>query len=174
MQIFVLTMTGGTLTLDVERTDTIRHVKALIKEREGIDAIDQRLIYSGKQLKSDNTIEEYGIQKEATLHLCLRQTGGSPNSVKTLTGKGKIVTQEAGADKADAIKASDTVDEIKASDTVDDFKNNGKEGFTIHKYQDREGFHFYEQLIFAAQQFQNDHEVSAPRVQKGSTHNPDL
>ena len=75
MQIFVKTLTGKTLTIAFEPSDTIESLKRTIEYREGMEYEKIRLVFSGKQLEDDHTFKDYNIQKESTLHIVFRLRG---------------------------------------------------------------------------------------------------
>ena len=94
MQLFVKTLTGKTVSIEVEEGESIEDVKAKIAEKEGIPPEQQRLIFGGQQLQDSKTLDDYDVGDDATLHLVLRLRGGVTDLVRKVIGKGAVEVDE--------------------------------------------------------------------------------
>jgi ubiquitin len=94
MQLFVKTLTGKTVSIEVEEGESIEDVKAKISEKEGIPPEQQRLIFGGQQLQDAKTLDDYDVGEDATLHLVLRLRGGNSWTDK-FVGRGVFQVDEA-------------------------------------------------------------------------------
>ncbi|WP_447767531.1 ubiquitin-like protein [Sphingobacterium faecium] len=71
-QIFVKTIPGKKITLQVTSSTLIYNVKSLLKDKEGWPENEQRIVFGGKQLEDNRTLHDYNIGKESTVFVILK------------------------------------------------------------------------------------------------------
>jgi ubiquitin len=143
VQMFIKMLTGKTITLDVESSDTIESVKLKIFEKEGFPLVQQRLIFAGKVLEDSKPISDYNVSKDPTVHLIIKVSGGFQLFIKTLSCK--IIT-------LDNVVASDTVKNVK-------IKIMEKERFPCEQ----------QRLIFAGRGLEDDRTLDDYSIKHDST-----
>ena len=139
--VFIKTLTGQTIAMEVQLDERILNMKARVEEKEGIPKDQQRLFFGGQHLQDDRTLSDYNIRNEDTIHMVLRFRGGMEIFIKTLNFKTIPL-------------------HVEDSDTIENVKSMIEETEGIPAEQQR--------LIFESKQLENDKTLSDYNIQRES------
>ena len=144
MNVYIKSLTGRTVTLEVDPADSIGYVKQKYQDKEGVPPDQQHIIFAGRQLKDSDTLSDYNIQNESILYVVLRLLGGMQVFVKTPTAGKTLRTLM-----------------VNPAESIEDLNTRYKKKEDIPPDQQR--------IIFAGKQLKNIHTLEDYNIEKEST-----